>query len=267
MSVLSFFRKRPASPPPQTDDATSVLCMVLSQRSGPPDDSTVRAALKASFGRKASVTDSGDGVWMLTVPHLYHAFLSFMPAPIPTGEAEAAADSFLWPNGSRFAAHNSHAVVGSAGAHPNRVAAALALTTLATAALQAFDGTAVYWGAGTITIKRDQFMEFANGATSEHLPLYLWCRFQLVRPAEGRIGLYTVGLRQFGLMEIEVDDSAWQPSELLEFTYNIAHYLIQSGPVINDGDTVGGSEAQRIVVRHGVSSSDPANKAYKIVGT
>lgn len=267
MTVLSFFGKKAQASPARKDHQASVLCMVLSARTAPPEDSTVREALTASFGSKASVTESGDGIWMLAVPKLKNAFLSFMPAPIPTGEAERAADSFLWPNGSRFAVHTSHVVVGSGGTHPDRVGAALALTELAVAALRAFNGTAVYWGSGSITVKRDQFLEFALGATREHLPLYLWCRFQVVRPAENRFGLYTIGLRQFDVMELEVDDSAWKPSELLEFAYNMAHYLVQSGPVIKDGDTVGGSDAQRITVRHGTSTSDPTRMAYKIVGT
>lgn len=158
-------------------------------------------------------------------------------------------------------------IVGSAGLHQDRIAASLALTRVAVATLHAFDGTAVYWGSGSITIPRDEFLSLADGATRDEPPLFLWCRFQPTKNARNELGFYTIGLRQFGLMEIEVDQSSWEPQALTEFVFNIAQYLVQSGPVIKDGDTVGGSNEQRINVRHEKSSQDPSRRAYKIVGT
>jgi hypothetical protein len=241
--------------------------MVLSQRTSSPDDKTVKDALTAEFGSKVTVQDASDGVWVFDVPDLGHPFVSFMPAPIPGGEAESAADNILWPNGSQFASHRSHVIVGSAGAHRDRIAAMLALTRIATATLRAFDGTAVYWGSGSVTIPREEFLSLAEDASEEHLPLFLWCRLQPFKTEENKLGFYTIGLNQFGLMEIEVDESSWEAEALTEFVFNVAHYLIQSGPVIKDGDTVGGSDEQRIRVKHGQSAQDPSRQAYKIVGT
>jgi hypothetical protein len=58
-------------------------------------------------------------------------------------------------------------------------------------------------------------------------------------------------MRQFALIEMEVDESSWDAEVLTEFAYNIAHYLVQSGPVIENGDAVGASNEQRIVVEYG----------------
>lgn len=269
MSILRFFRKPKANEGQVAPGGKngSVLCMVLSQMEVPPDEATLKEALRAEFGSEATLRDGSAGVWMLNVPYLEHAFVSFIPAPIPTGEAESAADNLLWPDGSRFATHQSHVVLGSPGAHRDRIAAMLALTKLATAALRAFDGTGVYWGSGSVTVPREAFLSFAEDASREHLPLFLWCRFQPVRTESGKLGFYTVGLNQFGLMEIEVDHSSWEPSVLTKFVFNIAHYLIQSGPVIKDGDTVGETNEQRILLKYATSSQDPSRKAYKIVGT
>jgi hypothetical protein len=86
-----------------------------------------------------------------------------------------------------------------------------------------------------------------------------------VRTANDEIGLYTVGMRQFGLMDIEVDRCKMNAQDLHEFVSNIAQYLIQSGPVIEDGNTVGGSEDERILVHHRPSMIDPQRRVYKIV--
>lgn len=72
-------------------------------------------------------------------------------------------------------------------------------------------------------------------------------------------------MSQFGLMEIEVDRCRMDLEKLFEFVSNIAHYLVQSGPVIADGNTVGGSEEDRILVRHGLSMIDQERRVYKIV--
>ena len=72
-------------------------------------------------------------------------------------------------------------------------------------------------------------------------------------------------MRQFGLLDIEVDRCKMKPEELFEFVSNIGHYLIQSGAVIEDGNTVGGSEDERILVRHQPSMIDPQRRVYKIV--
>ena len=53
--------------------------------------------------------------------------------------------------------------------------------------------------------------------------------------------------------------------DLFESVSNIAHYLIQSGPVIADGNTVGGSEEERLLVRHRPSMINPNRLVYKIV--
>jgi len=47
---------------------------------------------------------------------------------------------------------------------------------------------------------------------------------------------------------------------------NIATYLIEQGPVIADGNTVGGSEEERVVVRHAPSMIDRPGLVYRLEG-
>jgi hypothetical protein len=101
--------------------------------------------------------------------------------------------------------------------------------------------------------------------SEEHVPVPVWLRFQLIRQDDGALGMYTLGMRQFGLMELEVERSPMDLEELFEFVSNVAHYLIQSGPVIKDGNTVGGSEEQRILVRHRLSLIDGGRQVYKVI--
>jgi hypothetical protein len=151
---------------------------------------------------------------------------------------------------------------------------AMLVTRLALVALELFDGLGVYWGNACVTNSRELFEQCAREMTETHLPLPVWLRFQPVRadadqeitddpPAE--IGMYTLGLKQFGLMEIEIDRCALDLGEIFEFVSNLAHYLVMSGPVIKDGNTVGGSAEERILVRYRPSMIERSRRVYKVI--
>jgi hypothetical protein len=223
----------------------------------------MRAAVAKVPG--ASIREASEQIWMISVGRDSGGFISFMPAPIPTGEAEAAADNLLWPDGPASAKHASHAIVSYSPASGDPVDGLLGLSRLAVAALDAMDGIAVYWGNGSLTVPAALFREFASGATRSHLPLPIWVRFQPWAPRPDVVGIYTVGLSQFGLMDIECDGSPWKAGRLTEFCMDLAHYLVTSGPVVKDGETVGSSEDERITVRHVRGSREPEKFVYKLV--
>jgi hypothetical protein len=194
--------------------------------------------------------------------------LAHMPAPIPTGEAETNADgNFLWPNGKEEASkHASHVIVTNIVAgEMTPVQSAIEVSRLALVALDLFDGIGVYWGNACVCNSRAVFEGFCEDISEENLPVPMWLRFQPVRVSDDEIGLYTLGMKQFGLMEIEVDRCKRDLESLFEFVCNTALYLIRSGPVIEDGNTVGGTAEERILVRHRPSMIDADRKVYKIV--
>jgi hypothetical protein len=139
------------------------------------------------------------------------------------------------------------------------------VTRLALVALKVFDGIGIYWGIASVCNSREIFENFCEHISEEHVPVPVWLRLQLIRASDDEIGMYTLGMRQFGLMDIEVDHCKRNPADLFEFVSNIEHYLIQSGPVIADGNIVGGSADERILVRHRPSIIDEDRQGYKIL--
>lgn len=97
------------------------------------------------------------------------------------------------------------------------------------------------------------------------LPVMLWIDFRgLAEPSWS--SLFTVGMSEFGLMELEVPQSQKRLGDLREFAWDIAAYLIRQGPVVGDGQTVGWSETEQFVVRHTPSMIDRAGTVYTIEG-
>jgi hypothetical protein len=268
MSILDFFRrKKPTAGRPGGDMVTR-HCFVLCRAAEPGDMAQASDLVAEVFGSGYSVDCSDEGVLTVNRGSETIGFLAHMPAPVPAGEAEVNADhNFLWPNGrEEAAAHLSHVIVTSmGGSDKSRIQLAITVSRLALVALKLFDGIGVYWGNASVSNSREVFESFCEDMSEESVPVPVWLRFQLVRQSDTEIGLYTLGMQQFDLMELEIDRCQMEVRDLFEFVSNIAHYLIQSGPVIADGNTVGGSEEEKILVRHRPSMIDKGRTVYKIV--
>lgn len=268
MGLFDFFRrKKPASVPADTASPVGTrLCFVLCRDATPGDLSRASAVAADIFGYGYTAEVRPE-----KIVHIMHGdetigSLGHMATPIPEREAEYAGDNFLWPNGAvETAAHRAHVVVFLARTGDSPVEEAMLVTRLALVALELFDGLGVYWGNACVTNSREMFEQCAREMTDEHLPLPVWLRFQPVRADNDEIGMYTLGLKQFGLMEIEIDRSPMELGELFDFVSNLAHYLVMSGPVIKDGNTVGGSEEERILVRYRPSMIERSRRVYKVI--
>jgi uncharacterized protein DUF4261 len=274
MGLFDFFRKRKRAGRSDTKQDRSAAehatkhCFVLSRTTEPSGLSHAGEVVAQVFGRGYSVEVAKENILSVTQGEVTVGFLAHMPAAIPNGEAEENADgNFLWPNGRDEAAqHRSHVIVTCLGAaDQSPIQSALSVSRLALVALELFDGIGVYWGNASVCNSREVFEDFCANMSEEHVPVPVWLRFQLVRASNDEIGLYTLGMHQFGLMDIEVDHCKMELQDLFESVSNIAHYLIQRGPVIADGNTVGGSEEERYLVRHRPSMIDPNRLVYKIV--
>lgn len=265
MSDSSRKQKSNAEPP---EAEPTRHCFVLCRDLEVYDFSDLEDAVRRVFGPGYSADGPENNIITISRGEETVGFLAHMPAPIPDGEAEDNADrNFLWPNGKEEAgAHRSHVIVTNfGGEEQSPIQSALVVSRLALVALEVFDGIGVYWGNASVCNSRQLFEDFCEDMSEEHVPVPVWLRFQFIRASDEEIGIYTLGMQQFGLMDIEVDRCPWDGEELFEFVSNIAHYLIQSGPVIADGNTVGGDEEQRILVRHRPSLVDEDRLVYKIV--
>jgi hypothetical protein len=267
MSFFDRFRKKKTQKASKGEHATR-HCFVLCKTVEPQSLSNAASIVSDVFGSEYSVECDEKNLVTVSRGEEVIGFLAHMPIAIPGGEAEENADgNFLWPEGREEAAkHRSHVIVTNIGAgEQSPIQSAIAVSRLALVALKLFDGLGVYWGSANVCNSRAIFEDLCEGMSEEHVPVPIWIRFQLVRASGDGVGIYTLGMRQFDLMDIEVDRCNLDVSDLFEFVSNIAHYLIQSGPVIADGNTVGGTEEERIKVHHRPSMIDKTKKVYKIV--
>lgn len=190
-------------------------------------------------------------------------FLALVPVPIPWADLEGPiATAWYWPEARQaLEGHKAHAVVALKGTEDARVARTLMLTRLAAAVTASAKAAGIYWG--PVVHSPTDFVKAAKQMDDETLPVHLWVNFQVYRDDTGK-GLVTTGLEAFGLSEIEVRGRNSDATKLFETAFNVAHYLLTNGPVVSEGDTIGGSEEERIKVAFGPSVLERPNKVMRL---
>ena len=177
---------------------------------------------------------------MTAAVHLY-------PFPVPHGEAEEnAAHNYLWPEAQETARrHRGQLLVSVLAGEEDPLEAARLQVKLVCAACRQAGVLGVYANG---TVYQPEFYEGAAGMMEDgSLPL-----LNLVWPGlyrrDGGLCAYTDGMRAFGRDEMEVLDAGAEPGDLRGFLLDIADYVLENGVALQDGETIGFGEDQRLAI-------------------
>ncbi len=181
-------------------------------------------------------------------------------APIPASNFANAvsAAEVVWPDVAKTVSqHQAHINVGilaSAKDFKDAVQRAGDLTILTAALCDVVPALAVYWGAGDVLSKPENFQSGAELYLKGKPPVDRWLQLRLIRATteDGRpgIGLVTTGLVPFLDREIEFLPAAVHPVIVGERVIGTAAYLLMNGPIIEHGQTTGTSKSESVRVRH-----------------
>lgn len=194
----------------------------------------------------------------------FTAAATLVPRPIPGAQLEGpAATAWYWPDAAAtLAGHAAHILVTLVDEGGNAVGKATALTRLTAAIAATAPSVGVFWGPGRLVHPTAAFIEQAAHVSPHNLPLFAWVDFRVERVDDSGVGgpggssalrLFTTGLEALGGQELEVARYEGNPQELLGFVYNIAHYQLDRRKLINDGDTIGLTDAVQVTARRGPS--------------
>jgi hypothetical protein len=142
-------------------------------------------------------------------------------------------------------------LVTMVGGKEDPVARRLMMTAVVAAAAAQPGVVAVYWGEGTLLHYPPVFLIYSESfASPQAPPIQLWVDIRVFRNEDGTSGLFTTGLRALGHKEIEAPRMPMPPAELRDWMENIIYYLLENGPVLKDGQTIGVSAEDQIPIRH-----------------
>lgn len=179
-------------------------------------------------------------------------------APIPQdpGEEVWMRAAGTWPQALAVSrSHQAHVIVGTIGKVTSPLHEARAVTAVIGGLLDIAPGClVVMWGA-RVARPAAQWKDQSRTAFAPYpqYPFLLWIDIAPIRTGSG-VDAVTIGLSSFVDREIEFEVGRFNPADALNNVAGLAGYLIEHGNVVKDGDTFGGSERQRIRIRHAVST-------------
>jgi Domain of unknown function (DUF4261) len=185
--------------------------------------------------------------------------LMSVAAPLPNDENLWSRAATVWPEARETARrHRAHLVV-STMSDENELEAARVITAIVGGLIMVTqDACGVVWRSQTARspqiwaeMSRNAFAPYPN------YPYMLWIDIAPFRSGQS-VGAFTIGLRSFTGREMEFEVAGISGPGLIDRVAGLAVYLIERGDTIKDGDTVGGSEHERIKAYHRVSRFNAA---------
>lgn len=175
---------------------------------------------------------------------------SLMPAPIPDNEAvEQAKTNYRWDGAVEAAErHKAHLLVSVINREDmdNIEGAKHYVKLLANATKQ--EGCLGINILGTV-IHPQMYYDFAKlYDENDDFPIENIVYIGLYGDENNTVSGYTYGLEEFGKKELEIIKSLEEAEEVYNFLASISDYIITSDVVLNDGETIGFSEEQKIQI-------------------
>jgi Domain of unknown function (DUF4261) len=250
-----FFKKRIGSPKESWGGGGPILSALLLEPESFTADSFLQQMAKTRVRGKAvsDIKPEKEGVFSFQVGDEFFAFLH-VTAPYPDNLDGPIATTWMWPREpdiENVKRHRSFLQITMTGGAEDPVRRRLTLTAVTALAAKQAGVMAVYWGDASLVIFPPAFADMAEEMnTPESPPLYLWVDLRAFRNEDGTTGLFTTGLTALGHMEIEIPRIEMEIGELREWLVEIMCYLLENGPVLKDGQTIGISSEQQIRIRH-----------------
>jgi len=131
-------------------------------------------------------------------------------------------------------------------------------------AIQLAEHTRTYWCNATLVVPPELFRDFAVEILPHGPPIHIWVDFRIGPNEQGSMSAFTTGLSALGHLEIETQNSPEPASELRERFEGLIHYLLENGPVIKNGDTIGEDQNERIKVVYSRSAFGHEGKVMRL---
>lgn len=181
--------------------------------------------------------------------------------PYPRDELRSFARmAYWWPEAEaaleRQCQHVVVAPVGDPGPEGGAVRTAQIVTLLAAAMRDASPhAIAVLWTASNIVQPAPAMEMLAR----QELALELWLDIRSWQEPDGAVGIRLTGLAAFVGRDLVMAPTKMLPADMLvQRSIDVAAYLMNAGPVLREGETVGISAAEQIRVGFQQNPSGPA---------
>lgn len=228
------------------------LAMPLFKDAAPISRAAVLAAWQSLFpnGPQLAVGAGKEGVDEYIVDDQRSVFVVHIARPVPTDEALAAIrSSWMWQGSDEpVRSHRAHAIV-TAIDQKGVADAAWDVARVSAALLSAGSGAALYWGNSRQMHAVDNAIDLATDATTPPIPLWVGITISGASK-QGPFSAATHGLEALGHREFEVRNTKMSIGDLRMALLDLTAYVIENGPVLEHGQTIGPSADIHWTIAH-----------------
>lgn len=194
------------------------------------------------------------------------AVVTLVTKPLPWEELEEQCTvAWWWPEAiEKMQAHTAHILVAIVGDKLSAVERYVHLTHLTAVVAEGADSIGVLFGSGSVVHPAKAFVARSELISAENVDPLLWIDMRIEHNDDGTLQFYSLGMTFIGFPEIEIDRVAMKPEDLLDFAYSTIAYILSSGEVIHDGDTIGRSESETIEAFYVPSMYNPERTVLKL---
>ena len=253
LEFLSNLIKRNSTNQSNQRHSNIVLGMIMLREIEEIDFEKIKNELRKQY----ILADAGDeienakGAVVFQIENSFVA-LMLMYVPIPKGDLELPIQiAYQWPEAKEIIPfHKAHILISVSSeltSGNSKLYAYKTFTKVAASILANTPSIGIYLGNQTLVLPTRDYIDIASSMTDDDLPLLNWIYFGLRHENDNNSG-YTFGLKEFGFHELEILNSSHSKEEIHELLFNLSHYVIQNDVVLNDGETIGVHEDQKLKI-------------------
>ena len=243
------------------------VCLVLLRRLFPIDATLLQQILEALPGdwgaRVDRVSDDAAKAHLVMMGRRFSIVCIEKPVP-----RQSFSQAFSRPN-----AADAHPLIDSHQAHlivtgeridesmEDAIEVAVGVHLLSAKIGGLGDPVAAFWTGSeqlrdwqSFTTHANVLISEAGEIRSENLPTRFWVSIQLTLSEDG-IGGGTEGLKFFTDYEIDLTPVRWDMEDVAARLVGTVIYLFSAGPVLQDGETLGGNDVEKFRIRHSQNSA------------
>lgn len=234
----------------KVDSNPILLGMVMLKHNASPNLDNLRISYKEYYTDEFEIKHDMEDTIIINAGGETFA-IAHMPYPIPKDGLQAVAQlAYNWPSVlDKISTHTGHLLVTMLQSSTAQVDRFKDFTNVMCGILESTDTVGVYMGEQSLLIPAYDYVDEASYMNDEDFPLNLWIYFGLQTTDAGNNG-YTHGLKEFGKPELEIVNSQKSLDDIRGLLFNIAHYVLLNDINFKDGETVGLSEGEKILIEY-----------------
>ena len=160
---------------------------------------------------------------------------------------QGATRNYLWDDAlDAVIQHTSHVAISIVEGPGKPLEEGILLAKLLSVATKQTGTTAIY--TNDVLYEADMYYKETENLRDDVLPMVNLVWVDIDFEEDGTISLYTSGMEEFDQLNVEFLHCPWDPERAWNYILSVANYILVSGKELTDGDSVGRTEEEQLIV-------------------